>query len=231
MFCENCGAPIEAGQAFCMSCGAKVNAAPAAEAVAPVAQPVAEAVAEAEPVAEAVAQPVVEAAAPVAEAVQPVAEAVAAPVAEAVQPAAEAVAAPVAEAAQPVQQAQPVAAAPAASGKNGFAIAGLILGIVTMVFCWVPILVWVLGGTGLALSIVGLVKSKVKGGKGQSITGLVLSAVGAVIGVFVIIIWGSAMYINNARRAADSVRRHNADIEDYADELEEELENAFDWDI
>ena len=216
MFCENCGAPIEAGQAFCMSCGAKVGAA----------QPVAEAVAA--PVAEA-AQPVAEAVeAPVAEAVQPAAEAVAAPVAEAAQPVAEAVATPVA---QPVQQAQPVAAAPAASGKNGFAIAGLILGIVTMVFCWVPILVWVLGGTGLALSIVGLVKSKVKGGKGQSITGLVLSAVGAVIGVFVIILWGSAMYINNARRAADSVRRHNADIEDYADELEEELENAFDWDI
>lgn len=212
MFCENCGAPIEAGQAFCMSCGAKVGAAqPVAEAVAEAAQPVAEAVE-----------------APVAEAVQPAAEAVAAPVAEAAQPVAEAVATPVA---QPVQQAQPVAAAPAASGKNGFAIAGLILGIVTMVFCWVPILVWVLGGTGLALSIVGLVKSKVKGGKGQSITGLVLSAVGAVIGVFVIILWGSAMYINNARRAADSVRRHNADIEDYADELEEELENAFDWDI
>ena len=217
MFCENCGAPIEAGQAFCMSCGAKVDTA---------AQPVAEAVAA--PVAEAV-QPVVEAvAAPVAEVAQPVAEAVAAPVAEAAQPVAEAVATPVA---QPVQQAQPVAAAPATSGKNGFAIAGLILGIVTMVFCWVPILVWVLGGTGLALSIVGLVKSKAKGGKGQSITGLVLSAVGAVIGVFVIILWGSAMYINNARRAADSVRRHNADIEDYADELEEEIENAFDWDI
>ena len=222
MFCENCGAPIEAGQAFCMSCGAKVNAEPVAEAVA---QPVAEAVAAAEPVAEpvaeAVAQPVVEAAAPAAEAVapvaQPVAEAVAAPIAEAAQPVS-----------QPVQQTQPVTATPATSGKNGLAIAGLILGIVTMVFCWVPILVWVLGGTGLALSIVGLVKSKIKGGKGQAITGLILSAVGALIGVFVIVIWGSAMYINNARRAADSVRRHN---DDYAEEIDDAIESVLDWDI
>lgn len=206
MFCENCGAPIEAGQAFCMSCGAKVNAAPAAEAVAaPVAEAVAAPVAEvAQPVAEAVAQPVVEAAAPVAEAVIPVAQPVAQPIA------------------QPVQQAQPLPAAPA--GKNGFAIAGLVLGIVTMVFCWVPILVWVLGAAGLALSIVGLVKSNNKGGKGKAITGLILSAVGAVIGIFVtVIIWGTATYIGRAQRAADSVRRHNAE---YADEIEEEIQNA-----
>lgn len=206
MFCENCGAPIEAGQAFCMSCGAKVNAAPAAEAVAaPVAEAVAAPVAEvAQPVAEAVAQPVVEAAAPVAEAVTPVAQPVAQPIA------------------QPVQQAQPLPAAPA--GKNGFAIAGLVLGIVTMVFCWVPILVWVLGAAGLALSIVGLVKSNNKGGKGKAITGLILSAVGAVIGIFVtVIIWGTATYIGRAQRAADSVRRHNAE---YADEIEEEIQNA-----
>lgn len=213
MFCENCGAPIEAGQAFCMSCGAKVNAEPVAEAVAPVAQPVAEAVAApvaevAQPVAEAVAQPVVEAAAPVAEAVTPVAQPVAQPLAQPI--------------AQPVQQAQPLPAAPA--GKNGFAIAGLVLGIVTMVFCWVPILVWVLGAAGLALSIVGLVKSNNKGGKGKAITGLILSAVGAVIGIFVtVIIWGTATYIGRAQRAADSVRRHNAE---YADEIEEEIQNA-----
>ena len=214
MFCENCGAPIEAGQAFCMSCGAKVNAAPAAEAVAaPVAEAVAAPVAEvAQPVAEAVAQPVVEAAAeaaaPVAEAVTPVAQPVAQPLAQPI--------------AQPVQQAQPLPAAPA--GKNGFAIAGLVLGIVTMVFCWVPILVWVLGAAGLALSIVGLVKSNNKGGKGKAITGLILSAVGAVSGIFVtVIIWGTATYIGRAQRAADSVRRHNAE---YADEIEEEIQNA-----
>ena len=64
-----------------------------------------------------------------------------------------------------------------------------------MVFCWVPILVWVLGAAGLALSIVGLVKSNAKGGKGKALTGLILSAVGAVIGIFVtVIIWGTAIY-------------------------------------
>lgn len=225
MFCENCGAPLEAGQAFCMSCGAKVNAEPVAEAVAPVAQPVAEAVAAAEPVAEAVAQPVVEAATPAAEAVAPVAQ----PVAEAVaQPVAEAVAQPVQQAqpvAAPVAQpaAQPVAAAPVASGTNGFAIAGLVLGIVTMVFCWVPILVWVLGTAGIALSIVGLVKSNAKGGKGKALTGLILSAVAAVIGIFVtVIIWGTATYVSRAQRAADSVRRHNSD---YSDEIDDAIDS------
>lgn len=209
MFCENCGAPIEAGQAFCMSCGAKVNAEPVAEAVAPVAQPVAEAVA---------AAPVAEAVAPVA---QPVAEAVAQPVAEAVaQPVQQAqpVAAPVAQPA-----AEPVAAAPVASGTNGFAIAGLVLGIVTMVFCWVPILVWVLGTAGIALSIVGLVKSNIKGGKGKALTGLILSAVAAVIGIFVtVIIWGTATYVSRAQRAADSVRRHNSD---YSDEIDDAIDS------
>lgn len=161
MFCESCGSFIPDGQSFCTNCGA-----PAPQ---PIAQPAAQPVA---------AQPI--AAQPVAQPVQPVQ-----PVAQPVQPVYQQ---PIAQPVQPIYQqpvyAQPVNAAPIpVKRSNGAATAGLVFGILTFVFCWVPFLnvftTAVLGLLGLIFSIVGLTKKNV-GGKGKAIAGLILALLGTI---------------------------------------------------
>lgn len=120
---------------------------------------------------------------------------------------------PVQQYAQPVQQAQPVyvqpvVAVPAQSRKSsGMAIAGLIMGIFTLIFCWVPVVSWILGLLGLIFSIIGIAK-KNGGAKGAAITGLVLTILGAILGIALYgLVLGTSMneYLEQAEYAASSV--------------------------
>jgi len=63
------------------------------------------------------------------------------------------------------------------------AIAGLVMGILSVIFGWVPVLGWILVILGIIFSAIGI-----KQRKGMGITGLVLSIIGLieVIAIFVI---------------------------------------------
>ena len=141
----------------------------------------------------------------------------AAPVQPAPAPAPQPMAQPVQQyaqpAPQPVQQAQPVyvqpvVAVPAQPRKSsGMAIAGLIMGIFTLIFCWVPVVSWILGLLGLIFSIIGIAK-KNGGAKGAAIAGLVLTILGAIIGIALYgLVLGTSVneYLEQAEYAASSV--------------------------
>lgn len=163
MFCESCGSFIPDGEAACKYCGAQAR-----QAVQPVVQPVTQ---------------------QVARPVQPVAQPA---------PARTQYSQPYQQPVQPVYQ-QPVYQQPAYQRQmyqqplreptriNGAATVGLIFGILTLVFCWVPILNFILGLIGLIFSIVGLAKQNA-GGKGRAIAGLICTILGSFVTVYYIIV-------------------------------------------
>lgn len=61
--------------------------------------------------------------------------------------------------------------------SNGIGTAGLILAILAIVFCWVPIVDFVLWGLGALLSFIGLFKSP----RGTAIAGFIISFLGIII--------------------------------------------------
>ena len=68
---------------------------------------------------------------------------------------------------------------------KGFSIAGLILGIASILCCALPCLDFILGVVGLILSIVG----RKRNGDGLSLAGLITSIIGgvlAVLGIFLV---------------------------------------------
>ena len=118
---------------------------------------------------------------------------------------------PVQQYAQPVAQpvyVQPVVAMPAQPRKSsGMAIAGLVMGILTLIFCWVPFLSWILGLLGLIFSIIGIAK-KNGGAKGAAIAGLILTILGAIVGIALYgLVLGTSVneYLEQAEYAASSV--------------------------
>lgn len=54
---------------------------------------------------------------------------------------------------------------------NGIGVAGFVLALLGLIFCWVPILDWILWLLGLIFSIIGMFRPK----KGLAIAGLVIS--------------------------------------------------------
>lgn len=62
--------------------------------------------------------------------------------------------------------------------SKGMAIASMVLGILSLVICWVG---WILGIVGLILASVSL--GTHKGGKGMAIAGLVTSILGVLWGM------------------------------------------------
>ena len=71
-------------------------------------------------------------------------------------------------------------------------IAGMVLGILAIVFFWVPVLNWILILVGLPLSIVGLVQGRQRGeATGMAIAGIVLNCIPIGINIIVIILIGS----------------------------------------
>lgn len=63
---------------------------------------------------------------------------------------------------------------------NGMAIAGLVLGIISIVFCWIPFVGIVAGVVGLILAVLGR-KNCLPTQAGMATAGLVLSIVGLCI--------------------------------------------------
>ena len=59
--------------------------------------------------------------------------------------------------------------------SNGLGTAGMICAIIGAVFCWVPVLNWILLTLGLVFSLIGVFKKNAK--KGTAIAGLIISGV------------------------------------------------------
>lgn len=83
-------------------------------------------------------------------------------------------------------------------------IAGLIIGIVSVVLCWLPGVGQVLASVGLILSIISVVKGK---HRGPGVAGVITSAVSLVIGLFIVVailLTPSTMkYMDNAQTSTD----------------------------
>ena len=177
MYCESCGTFVPDGQSFCSNCGTPVaQAAPAPVAAAPAPQPMVQP----QPAQPAYQQPAYQQPQPQYQQPQYQQPQYQAPTYQ--QPVA--VAQPMY--AQPVY-AQPVLVAqqpaPAKRG-NGMATAGLVFGILTFVFCFIPSLYYGFGLLGLIFSIVGLVKKNAPG-KGKAIAGLILAVLGVIAGIII----------------------------------------------
>ena len=74
--------------------------------------------------------------------------------------------------------------------------AGMVLGILAVVFFWVPVLNFVLIAVGLPLSIVGLVVGRQRGEPvGMAIAGIVLNCIPLAINIIILLIIGSLLGI------------------------------------
>jgi VanZ family protein len=70
--------------------------------------------------------------------------------------------------------------------RSGLAIAGLVLGVASIAMFWSTVFDVIIGGIGIAVSIAGIVATRPQAyrtGRGMAIAGLVLSIVGALIGL------------------------------------------------
>jgi len=77
---------------------------------------------------------------------------------------------------------------------NGLAVAALVLGIVSLVFCWVPYFDWVLAALAIIFGAVGVstANRRMGAGKGMAVAGLVLGIVTVLLGViFFALIWAA----------------------------------------
>lgn len=91
---------------------------------------------------------------------------------------------------------------------NGIAVAGLVMGILTVVLCWFPGIPFLTGLLGLIFSIAGLAKKNARS-KGAAVAGLFLSIVGGALSVFMLfalLIPGVTKYLAAAEEAKSSLR-------------------------
>ena len=65
------------------------------------------------------------------------------------------------------------------------AIAGLVLGIISFIFCWVPFFGSLMSFLGLIFSAVGIKDSS---RRGKAITGLVFSVIAFIVSIFVLLV-------------------------------------------
>lgn len=91
---------------------------------------------------------------------------------------------------------------------NGLAVASMVLGICTVVFCWVPFFNWLLALLAIIFGAIGLGKAKrVNRGKGAAVAGLVTGVVGALLGVAIFVLAvmavkkGGQLIVSGAQRA------------------------------
>lgn len=94
---------------------------------------------------------------------------------------------------QPVPPPPPPPGSPAPAGPgvtNGLAIAGMVLGISSVVLFWLSWIATIIGIVGLVLSLVGLSKSKQIGGvgRGMATAGVATSAVGIVASIILLVV-------------------------------------------
>lgn len=69
-----------------------------------------------------------------------------------------------------------------ANKSNGIGTAGFVLALLAFIFCWVPVLDFILWFLGALFSFIGVFKTP----KGLSIAGLVISFIGIIVLVTVI---------------------------------------------
>jgi hypothetical protein len=73
---------------------------------------------------------------------------------------------------------------PQQQGGNGLAVAGLVMGILSLVLFWIPFLGILLGLLGLIFGGIGIGRAnKVGKGKGMAIAGLVMGILGVLLGL------------------------------------------------
>ena len=140
------------------------------------------------------------------------------------QPAAQPIVQPVVQPAPVtvVQQAPVMEPAPAKQ-KNSAAVAGLVFGIISVFLGLIPVIGWIFCIVGLVCSIVGFVNiEKKNAGKGPAIAGLIISISATILSVIFTILLavsilavGTSTYLDRAHEAAESIRVHNAEIDDY----------------
>lgn len=76
------------------------------------------------------------------------------------------------------------------SKDNTTAVVSMVLGIISVILCWVPIIGLVLGVVSLIFATKGLKKSRIiNKGKGFSIAGISCGSVGIALNVFYTIMW------------------------------------------
>lgn len=94
---------------------------------------------------------------------------------------------------------------------NGMAVAGLVLGILGLVFCWVAVIGWILALLGVIFGGVGMSKANKIGGKGKgmAVAGLACGAIGLILGI-ALFFWA----LNQVKKDMDRWdRRHGELIE------------------
>lgn len=90
---------------------------------------------------------------------------------------------------EPAQGYAPGPAPGTAPQGNGLAIAGLVLGLLGLLLCWVPFLGWLLAILGIIFGAIGVSKAKrVQRGKGMALAGLITGVAGLVIGVILFVL-------------------------------------------
>lgn len=116
--------------------------------------------------------------------------------------------------------------------KKTLAIIGMVLGIVTFVFCWIPGVTYVAIATGIAgiiLSVLGQKKFKAVGQKNAMATvGLILSIIGLVFAVVMTIIYCACTAALTSAASDGSLSSAledaaNGYVEDFANELSSAL--------
>lgn len=75
--------------------------------------------------------------------------------------------------------------------NNGMGVAGFVLAIVALVFCWVPILCWILWILGLIFSFIGVFKAP----RGLAIAGLVISLIDFIVLIFMLGAFAAALAV------------------------------------
>jgi hypothetical protein len=87
------------------------------------------------------------------------------------------------------------------------AVAGLVLGILAVVFCWFPFLNWILAILGIIFGGLGISKAN-KGapGKGMAIAGLVCGVVGFLVGTLIFI-----LALQQVQKDRDRLRYYNSE--------------------
>ena len=109
------------------------------------------------------------------------------------------------------------------------AIVGMILGILSVILCWVPVIGLVLGIIALILSIKGLKNSKIiNKGKGLSVTGISCGSVGIVVNIIYSImnIYELGSHDSSILDSIkDEIKKYDNDINNYYNETKSYYRN------
>ena len=73
--------------------------------------------------------------------------------------------------------------------SNGLGTAGFVLALLGLIFCWVPVLDWILWLLGLIFSFIGVFRAP----RGLAIAGLVISCLALILIVAVVGVLGAAL--------------------------------------